>query len=146
MGAWGAKVMDTREVTDSGDALSTATRARKARETSSTALIGFAIAQSGQAGLSVLSLPATGTTQPFYLASAGLASALTDALKNAGRSVATSPATNDTVVTGTGVPAVRLRLGSLASPDDKLLFTDPQWADDVARAVYRAIGTVYGSK
>ena len=43
-------------------------------------------------------------------------------------------------------PAVRLRLGSVASPDDKLLFTDPQWADDVARAVYRAIASVYGSK
>jgi hypothetical protein len=60
--------------------------------------------------------------------------------------VAVSIAAADLILTGTGVPAVRLRLGSLAAADDKLSFTDPQWADDVARAVYRAMSSVYGAK
>ncbi|MDO8916008.1 MAG: PASTA domain-containing protein [Coriobacteriia bacterium] len=144
--ASGAKVMVTREVTDSGEKAGTLSRARRAKETSSTALIGFTVTQSGSAGLVVMSLPATGTTQPFYLVSASLAAALTDAIRAAGRPVTTSVAAADLILTGTGVPAVRLRLGSLGAPDDKLMFTDPQWADDVARAVYRAIGSVYGSK
>jgi hypothetical protein len=144
--ASGAKVMVTREVTDSGETAATLNRARRAKETSSSALIGFSVAQSGTAGLIVVSLPATGTTQPYYLASASLATALTDAIRAAGKPVTTSIATSDLLLTGTGVPAVRLRLGSLGSTDDKLSFTDPQWADDVARAVYRAIGSVYGSK
>jgi hypothetical protein len=138
--------MVTREVTDSGESAATLNRARRAKETSSSALIGFSVAQSGTAGLIVVSLPATGTTQPYYLASASLATALTDAIRAAGKPVTTSIATSDLLLTGTGVPAVRLRLGSLGSTDDKLSFTDPQWADDVARAVYRAIGSVYGSK
>jgi len=144
--ASGAKVVVTRDVTDSGEALTTLARGRRAKESSSTALVGFSVVQVGTAGLNVLSLPATGTTQPFYLASAGLATAVSGAFKTAGRPVIDAVATNDVILTGTGVPAVRVRLGSLASPDDKLLFADPQWADDVARSVYRAIGSVYGSK
>lgn len=144
--ASGAKVLVTREVTDVGDALSTLSRARRAREASSTALVGFLVAQSGAPGLAVQSTPATGATQPFYLASAGLAGALADAIRAAGKPVTSSVASNDLILTGTGVPAVRLRLGSLGVPEDKLQFSDPQWADDVARAVYRAIGSVYGSK
>jgi hypothetical protein len=144
--ASGAKVMVTREVTDSGAAAGTLNRARRAKETSSTALIGFSVAQSGAAGLVVMSLPATGSTQPYYLASASLATALGDALRVAGKPVAVSIAAADLILTGTGVPAVRLRLGSLAAADDKLSFTDPQWADDVARAVYRAMSSVYGAK
>lgn len=144
--ASGAKVVATREVTDAGDAVTTLSRARRAKETSSTALIGFIVAQSGAGGLAVQSLPATGATQPFYLASAGLATALADAIRAAGKPVTSSVAASDLILTGTGVPAVRLRLGSLGVPDDKLQFSDPQWADDVARAVYRAIGSVYGSK
>lgn len=144
--ASGARVTVTREVTDSGDSLSTASRARRAKEASATALVGFTVGQSGQAGLVVLSVPATTTTQSFYIASAALSTALTDALKTAGRVVTTAPSGEDIILTGSGLPAVRLRLGSVASPDDKLLFTDPQWADDVARSVYRAIASVYGSK
>ena len=144
--ASGAKVMATREVTDAGDAVSTLSRARRAKETSSTALIGFVVAQTGPGGLAVQSLPATGSTRPFYLASEVLATALADALRTTAKPVSSSVAVNDLLLTGTGVPAVRLRLGSLGVPDDKLQFSDPQWADDVARAVYRAIGSVYGSK
>jgi N-acetylmuramoyl-L-alanine amidase len=139
-------VVVTREVTDSGDAASTLNRAKRAREASAAALIGFTVTPSGDGGLSVMSVPATRTTEAFYLTSNSLATGLSTALKESGKPVTSSQAVNDPIVTSTGVPAVRLRLGSSATPADKLTFTDPQWADDVARAVYRVLSSVYGSK
>lgn len=144
--ASGARVVVTRDVTDSGDAASTLNRAKRAKEASAAALVGFAVTPSGQGGLSVISVPGTKTTEAFYLTSNSLATGLVDALKQSGKAATTSPASNDPIVTATGIPAVRLRLGSSAVPADKLTFTDPQWADDVARAVYRDLSTVYGSK
>ncbi len=144
--ASGARVVVTRDVTDSGDAASTLSRARRAKEASGTALVGFAVAQSGDGGLAVLSVPATKTTEAFYLMSNSMAAGLVDALKQSGKPVTTAPASNDPIMMATGVAAVRLRLGSTAVPADKLTFTDPQWADDVARAVYRVLSSVYGSK
>jgi hypothetical protein len=144
--ASGARVTVTRDVTDSGDAASTLNRAKHAKEASSAALIGFTVTPSGEGGLSVVSVPATRTTESFFLTSNRLATGLVDALKQSGKPVTTAPASNDPILTGTGVPAVRLRLGSSAVPADKLMFTDPQWADDVARAVYTVLSTVYGSK
>jgi N-acetylmuramoyl-L-alanine amidase len=144
--ASGARVVVTRDVTDSGDAASTLSRAKRAKEASATALVGFSVAPSGEGGLSVISVPATSTTQAFYLISNSLATGLVTSLKESGKPVTTAPASNDPIVTSTGIPAVRLRLGSSATPADRLTFTDPQWADDAARAVYRVLSTVYGSK
>jgi hypothetical protein len=75
-----------------------------------------------------------------------MATGLVTALRESGKPVTSAPAANDPIVTSTGIPAVRLRLGSTATPADKLTFTDPQWADDIARAVYRVLSSVYGSK
>jgi N-acetylmuramoyl-L-alanine amidase len=144
--ASGARVVVTREVTDSGDKVSAPARAKKAKEASATAVIGLVITASGQGGYAVMSVPATTGTEPFFLASASLASALAAAVKETGKPVVTEPAVGDAILTGTGVPAVRLRLGSTSLPGDRTLFADPGWADDVSRAVYRAIGSLYGSK
>jgi N-acetylmuramoyl-L-alanine amidase len=144
--ASGARVVVTREVTDSGAKVSAPARGKKAKEASATAVVGLVIAGSGQGGYAVMSVPATTGTEPFFLASASLASALAAAVKETGKPVVSEPAVGDAVLTGTGVPAVRLRLGSTALPGDRALFADPGWADDISRAVYRAIGSVYGSK
>ncbi len=144
--ASGARVIVTREVTDSGDAVSTLARSRRARETSATALVGFATVQSGTPGLAVLSVPASITTQAFFLESASLAAAATKALKETFNAVEAATASNDPIVTASGLPAFRVRLGSTGTAADRLLFADPQWADDVARSVYRAIGSVYRTK
>jgi N-acetylmuramoyl-L-alanine amidase len=144
--ASGARVVVTREVTDAGDKVSTPARAKKAKEASGTAVVGLLVTSSGQGGYAVMSVPATTGTEPFFLASASLASALAAAVKEMGKPVVTEPAVGDAVLTGTGIPAVRFRLGSVALPGDRTQFSDPGWADDVSRAVYRAIGSVYGSK
>jgi N-acetylmuramoyl-L-alanine amidase len=144
--ASGARVIVTREVTDSGDSASTLNRAKRAREASAAALVGFSVMPAGDAGLSVISVPATRTTEAFFLASNSMATGLVTALRESGKPVTSAPAANDPIVTSTGIAAVRLRLGSTATPADKLTFTDPQWADDIARAVYRVLSSVYGSK
>jgi N-acetylmuramoyl-L-alanine amidase len=144
--ASGARVVVTREVTDSGDKVSAPARAKKAKEASATAVVGLIVTPSGQGGYAVMSVPATTGTEPFFLASASFASALTAAVKQTGKPVVTEPAVGDAILTGTGVPAVRLRLGSVALPADRTRFADPGWADDISRAVYTAIGSVYGSK
>lgn len=144
--ASGGRVLLTREAAGAGSDPSTLARAKRAREASGTALVGFSVAPAGEGGLDVVSVPATRSTEPFYLLSNKLATGLVDALKKGGASATTSVAANDPVLTGTGVPAVRLRLGSAAIPADTARFTDPQWADDMARAVYRVLASVYGSK
>jgi N-acetylmuramoyl-L-alanine amidase len=144
--ASGARVVVTREVTDSGDKVSVPARAKKAKEASATAVVGLVVTPSGQGGYAVFSVPATTGTEPFFLASASLASALAAAVKESGKPVVSEPAIADALLTGTGIPAVRMRLGCVTVPADRLQFADPGWADDVSRAVYRAIGSMYGSK
>jgi hypothetical protein len=144
--ASGARVVLTRTATDSGAALTTVARVRKAKEASATAVVGFSVTTSGRGGLTVVSVPATTSTESFYIKSISLSSGLLDALKQAYPQVASETGTTDAVLTQTGIPAVRLQLGSTTISADKLSFTDPQWADNVARAVYRAVGTVYGTR
>lgn len=144
--ASGARVIVTRKVTDTGDATNTLARSRRAKETSSTALVGFSVTQSGATGLAVMSMPNTSTTQPLYIRSLSLAQAMSDALKTSFGNITTSPAGNDTILSDTGVPGLRLRLGSSQSSTDRLTFTDPLWADNVAKAVYRAIAQVFGGR
>lgn len=145
--ASGARVVVTREVTDTGDNANTLARSKRAKEASGTALVGFTVTQSGADGLAVQSVPNTSTTQPTYVKSLSLTQALTDALKVKFPNVASTTASDsDTILNATGVPAVRIRLGSVQSAADKLSFIDPVWADNVANAVYRSIAQVYGGQ
>lgn len=145
--AAGARVVMTRELADTGDKGNTLARSKRAKEASGTALVGFTVTQSGAAGLAVQSVPNTSTTRPTYVKSLSLTSALTDALKVKFPNVVSATASDsDTILNTTGVPAVRIRLGSVESAADKLSFTDPLWADNVATAVYRSIAQVYGGR
>ncbi|MDO8964088.1 MAG: PASTA domain-containing protein [Coriobacteriia bacterium] len=144
--ASGARVVMTRSVVDTGDAANTLARSRRAKETSSSALVGFSVTQSGATGIAVMSVPNTSTTQTTYMKSLALTQALTDTLKSSFAGLTSATAANDTILTDTGVPAVRIRLGMIGSSADKLSFTDPEWADNVAKATYRAIAQVYGGK
>lgn len=144
--ASGARVVVTRSVTDTGDAANTLARSKRAKEASGTALIGFSVTESGATGIAVLSVPNTSTTQPTYMQSLSLFQAITDALKASFPNLTTGTSDNDLILNETGIAAVRIRLGSVQSGADKLSFTDPEWADNVAKATYRSIAQVYGSK
>jgi hypothetical protein len=144
--ASGARVVVTRAVTDTGDKANTLARSKRAKEASGAALVGFTVTQSGAAGLAVQSVPNTSTTQPTYVKSLSLTTALTDALKVNFPNVTSTTAENDIILSEIGIAAVRIRLGSIQSGADKLSFTDPEWADNVAKAVYRSIAQVYGGR
>lgn len=144
--ASGARVVLTREVTDVASAVTSLTRLRKAKESTSTALIGLTVAASGFEGVRVLSVVSTTTTQPFYAASTTLAQALVTGLRPDFASISTTTSVGDALLEGTGVPAARIRLGSNASSADRLSFSDPQWADEVARGIYRALAQTYGRR
>jgi N-acetylmuramoyl-L-alanine amidase len=146
--ASGARVIVTRSATDLGTPPDTAARAKIAKETTSDALVGFSLAASGPDGLGVTGMPNTSATQKVYLASFNLSQALFTSLKSDFSTVTstTAAAGSDTILTDTGAPGVRLRLGAASSSADKLAFADSTWADKVAKDVYRALAQVFGVK
>lgn len=141
--ASGATVRATRTGNDTSTADSD--RAARVAETSSTIGIGLQIVETGQAGR-VISAPAT--TTPFIgPSSSALANALeksfTGSMEPFGR---TLPSAQDPVLGGVNMPWVRITLGSNSVPDDVSSFANTGWADVAARAIYRALGEVYGTR
>lgn len=139
-----ARVILTRAVSDTPDTSTPADRLRRAKETTSTALVGFAVASSGTLGLQVQSLPSTGTPPAVFRTSKALGTALVTALRSDFPSTTTTITVGDSILKDFGGTAVRLRLGSNASNVDRLSFSDPSWADAVARAVFNALARTYG--
>lgn len=139
-----ARVVLTRGVSDTADTATPADRIRRAKESTSTALVGLMVASSGAVGLQVQSLPATGTPAAVHQASDTLASAIVTALRSEHPSTTTTYSVGDTILKDYGGTAVRLRLGSGASNADRLNFNDPSWADSVARAIFNALARTYG--
>ena len=140
--ASGAKVVVTRSLADRD--VSVQARAKRARDSSATAVVGIDVSPRGQGGFAV-SAPTTLTVQRAR-ATRRLVDALVAALtvqKDAPRKAAFAP---DALVSATVAPIGRLSLGSLADREDAASFRDPTWADQVARAVYRGLGESYGSR
>jgi hypothetical protein len=143
--ASGATVVVTRDAAEVTGA-PVELRAQRAKTTTSTALIGLSVIQGGAPGVAVLTVPADANTSAFFIDSMSLGTALVASLRATAPDVRTSPAAGDAILLGTGIPAVRVVLGSAASPVDVRSLSDPAWADSVARAVYSAMGSLYGAK
>ena len=75
-----------------------------------------------------------------------LATGIATALVANGLSGSAATVASDPVLTVTKAPWSRVRLGSLAAPEDVANFKDPKWADGVARSIYRSIAENYGVK
>jgi len=144
--ASGARVTVTRAVTDTGSSATAIIRLRAAKEGTSTALVGLDVASTGSGGLQVVSVPNTGTAAATFAQSNVLSQALLTGLRTNFPSITATTVVGDSVLEGAGVPAGRVLLGSTASSADKLAFTDPQWADNVARDIYRALAQTYGKR
>jgi len=117
-------------------------RAKTASETSGTVAVGFAVAASGQPGR-VVSTEGTSTTG-LPSPSAAIATAITRELATAAPPVTSTSGASDTVLQATRAPWARVLLGSASARADENHFADPSWSDAVARAVYTALGKVYG--
>lgn len=141
--ASGAQVIVTRSVTET-DAPAAA-RAQRAGESASglTALIGLDVVPEVPTGLGVL-VPAEGSLpEPQVRASENLADELVRILAEQHGQVTRASLNSDPVIAATSAPAVRVRLGALASREDVAAFRDPTWSDSVARSIYRALGEQY---
>jgi hypothetical protein len=110
-----------------------------------TGVIGLDAPATGDPGLAVLTLE-TGVSQAVSSASSGIAEAVATELAQTGAQVGTGSLQADQVLLLSGSPGVRVRLGSSSVPEDAAAFRDPAWADEIARAIYRAIGEQFGTR
>lgn len=141
--ASGAQVIVTRSVAESQTPV--AARAQKVSQAggSVTAFIGLEIVDESPAGIGLL-VPREGVQPDAQVtASVELADALLGNLAELDQSVTEGVLGSDPVVAATSAPAVRIRLGALASREDVAAFRDPSWSDTIARAIYRALGTEF---
>lgn len=140
--ASGATVYTTRALADTGTAVTPDARAQRAKEGSATAAVGLDALLRGSGGTVVLA-PATGQVA---IPSGTLSSQIASALVGSGLPATRSTVPTDPVLAGTGAPFSRVNLGSFTSREDAARFSDPAWADRVARAIYRALAITYGRK
>ncbi len=144
--ASGGRVVMTRGANDAPASVTSIGRLTAAKSANAIALVGLSVASSGPGGLVVASVPSTSSTQPFYIRSTELATQVSNQLKQTLPAVKSAVADNDAVLMNTGTAAVRVQLGSATDANDKVTFTDPDWADRVARGIYKALGQLYGQK
>lgn len=137
--ASGAKVTLTRsgttgtiETTASADTTGTA-----------AAVIGLSVAESGAGDVAIVTLPEGGNAAA---SSKALADAVEKYLVEAGLVVARETSGADPVLEAAVGASMRVRLGAWTDAEDKAAFSDPAWADKVARAIYRGIGERLGAR
>jgi N-acetylmuramoyl-L-alanine amidase len=136
--ASGARVIMTRTGAEPG--LSVATRIQRARISGAAAFVGLSAPATGRGGLTVGTPPSEGTPPSVYLSGVEMAKATLAALDAASVPATAAVAPPDPVRTATGAPGLALGLGAFAVPADARSFSDPSWADRVARSVYRGVG------
>jgi len=133
--AAGATVASTR---DPGTSPSPADREAAARSFSASLLVGIDVRSNGVAGVTVQHTPGASR---FAAASLEHARAITRAASVPGLTVNEPVGVDDPVLTAFPGPGVRVVVGDISVESDRIRFADPAWADQVARAIYRGVGT-----
>lgn len=140
--ASGARVIELRSAANT----STGESARAARAVAASATVAISLDYSltGPGGRVVVyeAAPSVPGTTVASSPSAALGSALTSELASVAPPVASAFGA-DAVVSVASKAWSRVMLGSAADRTDVVSFTDPQWADAIARAIYTAIGRQY---
>lgn len=143
--ASGGTVVSLRSATETGVAGDASARASRAATAGHPTLaVGLSTVQSGPGGMLAIS-PTLGPAQ-VIIPSKILASSVASELAAAGQTVKASTTATDPVLGATEAPWTRVQLGSFTANEDVAQFNDPTWADTVARAIYRAVGSLYGKK
>ncbi len=120
-------------------------RVEMSRESTASVFIGFDVGAGTGAGITVMYLDGDSVTADG-VNGATLATAITSALRSASSQVNPTAVTDDPVLGGFAGEGVRVHLGDTRDEGDGARLGDPAWADEVARGVYRALGSVYGSR
>lgn len=142
--AAGGTVTMTRASGVTSPAPTPAERTRVAKETSATALVGLTVVPSSLEGMVLLTMPGTAGSDQTRALSGPLADAVFASLRVDMSTIATLTASDDAVLAGSGLPGVRVRLGSYASDKDAKSFADQRWLELVANDIYRALAQLYG--
>lgn len=116
--------------------------ARAAEATAATCAIVLDTASTGSGGAVVTVAPDSADSS----ATAALSAALGEALSATGSPVQPPSTARDAVLAAVKAPGLRLVLGNSKDKNDLGRFADPQWCDQMARAVYKAIGATFASK
>jgi serine/threonine-protein kinase len=144
--AAGARVRVTRSSVSTSPTVTPASRLGVALEASATAFIGLSVAPSSLEGMLLLTIPSSEGSPEARELSGPLADAMLASLAADFSSITTLPASGDTVLSGAGLPGVRVRLGSFASASDTKSFADERWLELVARDIYRVLAQLYGRR
>ncbi|MRS13196.1 MAG: PASTA domain-containing protein [Actinobacteria bacterium] len=104
-------------------------------------LVGIDVGDGGTAGISVRYQPEAGATGNVVL-SAELARSVTRAATLPELTVGQPSEAADPVMAAFGGGSIRVTIGDAQSATDVAQFSDPAWFDQVARAVYRGLGSV----
>jgi beta-lactam-binding protein with PASTA domain len=131
-----ASTQSTRSVVDAR--APEPTRAKKVGDLQSSLVVIIDVAKSGPSG-KIVSVPSTGDPKTLS-ESRRIASTIAQSLGSASAPVPVTTVTPGAVMRAANGPVVAVRLGSLSSAADRNDFSNPQWADRVARQIYRAIG------
>lgn len=111
----------------------------------SSAVVGLDVYDNGAAGFTIVTLT-EGAAPDSFQSSRALADETARQLRVLSDSVTRSTVGDDEVLVAVDSAGIRVGLGSLSSPDDVAGFRDPAWSDDVARAIYRALGERFGTQ
>ncbi len=139
--ASGATVVVLRSAADT--VTTDASRKNAARAAASTFSLGLSADVAGNGGRSVVA-PSAATSLTASQASV-IASSVVAQLTKVAPPVKSGRAISDRIFGGPSTTWVRVSLGSYASRADTISFSDPQWADRVARAIYSGVGEVLGT-
>lgn len=137
--ASGAVTTVTRTATDT--APTPTTRLERALASEAEVLIGIDVGRGGVPGLTVLR-PSQERSGPVGERTQLLTQAITRAARLPGLLVNEPGGSTDTVLSGFPGSGVRVVVGDLAAEADRVRSGDPEWADQVARAIYRGLGDV----
>ena len=136
-------VRTTRALADTSTLEAAPARAQRAAVGTATVAVGLSASSVGAGGLIVYS---PSPILPLASASARLASRIASDLASETGLVSSATSSGDTVLAAAKAPWTRVQLGSYAAREDVAKFADPNWEDTIARAIYRALGSLYGRK
>lgn len=138
--ASGASTQSTRSVIDSN--ATEKVRAKRVGDLTADSVIILSAPKTGAPGR-FIRIPAT-AEEAKLTASRRLATALSTALSDGSKPVPIASVTPGAVMGAANGPVAEVHLGNTSVQADAANFRDPGWADTTARAIYDALGKLYG--
>ena len=140
--ASGATVSVTRSLTSGS--VSDSERASILTSPTPDAAVGLALSPAGESGLTAIVVSSADST--FTAKAESIARVFTSSVRLPGKPVNTYRSGADALLGRVLAPSIRLLLGDATNAEDSSRFADPEWADSVARSLYRAIGETFAPR